>query len=119
MQNPMIQNLVQFRHLQKTYGYLPGMSEATVAALFGLDEVTYREIKDHFDENAREAAQELFENPSLVERVPRSICRARRAQGACTDGGSGSSTPRSCRLFPTAGWEPYAPSRDRRRRGRS
>jgi hypothetical protein len=59
MQNPMIQNLVQFRHLQKTYGYLPGMSEATVAALFGLDEVTYREIKDHFDERARGCTRAL------------------------------------------------------------
>jgi acyl-CoA thioesterase-1 len=71
MQNPMIQNLVQFTHLEKTYGYLPGMGEATVAALFDLDEVTYRQIKDHFDENAREAAQELLENRSLAERVDR------------------------------------------------
>lgn len=71
MQNPMIQNLVQFTHLEKTYGYLPGMSEATAAALFGLDEATHREIKDRFDENAREAAQELLENRSLAERVDR------------------------------------------------
>jgi acyl-CoA thioesterase I len=82
MQNPMIENLVQFTHLEKTYSYLPGMSEVTVAALFGLDEVTYREIKDRFDENAREAAQELLEDPSLAERVdrlpfrPRSSCSA-------------------------------------------
>ena len=71
MQNPMIQNLIQFTHLEKTYGYLPGTSESTQAALFGLDEVTYREIKEHFDENARDAAQELLENRSLAERVDR------------------------------------------------
>jgi acyl-CoA thioesterase-1 len=71
MQNPMIQNLVQFTHLEKTYGYLPGIGEATLAALFGLDEATYREIKAHFDENAREAAQELLGNSSLAERVDR------------------------------------------------
>src|SRR5215218_9235920 len=70
MQNPMIQNLVQFTHLEKTYGYLPGMSEATVAALFGLDEATYREIQDRFDENAPGGA-----------RIPRRpfACRARRS----------------------------------------
>ncbi len=44
MENLMIQNLVQLTHLEKTYGYLPGMGEVTVAALFGPDEVTYREI---------------------------------------------------------------------------
>ena len=71
MQNPMIQNLVQFTHLEKTYGYLPGIGEATLAALFGLDEATYREIKAHFDENARESAQELLGNSSLAERVDR------------------------------------------------
>jgi lysophospholipase L1-like esterase len=73
MQNPMIQNLVQFTHLEKTYGYLPGMGEATVAALFGLNEATYREIKIRFDENAREAAQELLGSRSfarLVDRLP-------------------------------------------------
>ena len=71
MQNPMIENLVQFTHLEKTYGYLPGMSEATVAALFGLDEATYREIQDRFDENARAAAQEFLADPSLAGRVDR------------------------------------------------
>ncbi|MBA2783083.1 MAG: hypothetical protein H0T74_09200 [Rubrobacteraceae bacterium] len=73
MQNPMIEKLVQFTHLEKTYGYLPGMSEATVAALLGLDEATYREIKACFDKNAREAAQELLEDSSLaglVDRLP-------------------------------------------------
>ena len=71
MQIPMIENLVQFTHLEKTYGYLPGTSEATVAALFGLDEATYREIQDRFDENARVAAQEFLGDPSLAGRVDR------------------------------------------------
>jgi acyl-CoA thioesterase I len=71
MQNPMIQNLVQFTHLEKLYGYLPGMDEATVAALFGLDEAAYRQIKNRFDANARGAARELLEDPDFVERVDR------------------------------------------------
>jgi len=76
MQNPMIEKLVQFTHLEKTYGYLPGMSEATVAALLGLDEAAYREIKARFDANASEVAQELLEDPSLAGRVDRLPFRA-------------------------------------------
>ncbi len=72
MQNQMmIEKLVQFTHLEKLYGYLPGMDEATVARLFGLDEAAYREIKDRFDANARGAARELLEDPSFAERVDR------------------------------------------------
>jgi hypothetical protein len=37
MQNQMIEKLVQFTHLEKLYGYLPGMDEALMARLFGLD----------------------------------------------------------------------------------
>lgn len=72
MQNQMmIDNLVQFTHLEKLYGYLPGMDEATVAALFGLDKAVYREIKARFDANARAAARELLEDPDFAERVDR------------------------------------------------
>ncbi|MCA1718935.1 MAG: GDSL-type esterase/lipase family protein [Actinobacteria bacterium] len=76
MQNPMIENWVQFTHLEKLYGYLPGMDEALVARLFGLDLEGYREVKGRFDANAREAAQELLEAPALAERVDRLPFRA-------------------------------------------
>jgi hypothetical protein len=29
-------NLVQYRHLEKLYGYLPGMDQSLMAQLFGL-----------------------------------------------------------------------------------
>jgi len=32
MTNPMIDELIRFTHLEKTYGYLPGMAGATPAA---------------------------------------------------------------------------------------
>jgi len=44
MQNQMIANLVQFTHLEKLYGYLPGRDEALMARLFGLDLKGYRAI---------------------------------------------------------------------------
>lgn len=72
MQNQMmIENLLQFTHLEKLYSYLPGMDGATVATLFGLDEAAYREIKDRFDTNTREAAQELLADASFAGRVDR------------------------------------------------
>jgi acyl-CoA thioesterase-1 len=71
MQNQMIENLVQYTHLEKLYGYLPGMDEALMARLFGLDPEGYRRIKDRFDANAREAARKLLEAPAFAERVDR------------------------------------------------
>jgi acyl-CoA thioesterase-1 len=71
MQNPMIESLVRYTHLEKLYGYLPGMDEALMARLFGLKLEDYREVKDRFDANAREAAQELLEDASFVECVDR------------------------------------------------
>lgn len=69
MQNQMIENLVQFTHIEKLYGYLPGMDEALMGRLFGLELEGYREIKDRFDTNAREAARELLADASFAERV--------------------------------------------------
>jgi acyl-CoA thioesterase I len=57
MKNQMIEELIRFTHLEKTYGYLPGMSGATVAALFDLDEAPYQKTRQRFDENAREAGE--------------------------------------------------------------
>lgn len=67
----MIEKLVQYTHLEKLYGYLPGMDEALIARLFGLDLEEYREIRDRFDANARDAALELLEDASFAERVDR------------------------------------------------
>jgi len=71
MKRRMIYELVRFTHLEKTYGYLPGMSSATVAALFGLDEAAYQDARDRFDENARRAARELLEEEYFADRVDR------------------------------------------------
>ena len=71
MDNQMIHELIRFTHLEKTYGYLPGMSEATAAALFGLDEAAYRDTKNRFDQNARGAAGELLEEDGFSGRVDR------------------------------------------------
>jgi acyl-CoA thioesterase I len=72
----MIETWVQYTHLEKLYGYLPGMDEALLARLFGLDPEEYRGVKGRFDANARDAALELLEDASFAERVDRLPFRA-------------------------------------------
>jgi acyl-CoA thioesterase I len=67
----MIETWVRYTHLEKLYGYLPGMDEDLLARLFGLDLEEYRAIRGHFDANARGAARELLEEPGFAERVDR------------------------------------------------
>ena len=71
MNDAMIEQLVQFTHPEKVYGYLPGVSDASLAALLGLDEAAYRAIKSRFDARAREAAQGLLDDPAFAARVDR------------------------------------------------
>jgi lysophospholipase L1-like esterase len=75
-QNQVIEKLVQYTHLEKLYGYLPGMDEALVARLFDLDPEEYRGIGERFDANARGAALDLLEDASFAERVDRLPFRA-------------------------------------------
>lgn len=56
--------------------FLPGMDEALLARLFGLNLEEYREIKDRFDANARDATLELLEDASFAELVDRLPFRA-------------------------------------------
>ena len=67
----MIETWIQYTHLEKLYGYLPGMDEALMARLFGLGLEEYREVKGRFDANARDAARELLEDASFAGRVDR------------------------------------------------
>lgn len=73
MSNPllMLETLVQYQHPEKTYGYLPGMDEATIAAILGMDVATHRAIKERFDATARAAARELLAEPGVADRVDR------------------------------------------------
>lgn len=67
----MLEKLVQYQHPEKTYGYLPGMNEANIAAILGMDVAIHQEIKERFDATARNAARELLADPDLTARVDR------------------------------------------------
>lgn len=64
----MIEKMIQFTHLDKLYGYLPGMAEAQ-PAIFGVDPASYTELIARFDAQARQAAQQLLADDGFVGRV--------------------------------------------------
>ena len=68
MNSEMIASWVRYTHLEKLYGYLPGMVES-VPAVFGLDPAAYAELTGSFNEQARKAAEKLLADPSFAARV--------------------------------------------------
>jgi hypothetical protein len=62
----MLHELVRFTRLEKTYVYLPGMSAATAAAHFGMDEAAYQDTRNRFGEKARGAAGGLRSSGASV-----------------------------------------------------
>ena len=64
-----LKKIVQFVHPEKVYNFLPGLDEELLAALYGLDVATYRAMRQQFNMNAREAAQDLLSDPAFARRV--------------------------------------------------
>lgn len=68
--DPQALSLVQYIHPEKTYFWLPGVSDDVVlAGLYGLDEVGYDVIKAEYAKAARGAAGELLAEPGFAEQV--------------------------------------------------
>jgi acyl-CoA thioesterase-1 len=68
----MIEQWVQYTHLEKLYGYLPGMPGA-VPAIFGMTAAEYEAIRSRFAERAESAARDLLADPAfaaLVDALP-------------------------------------------------
>jgi acyl-CoA thioesterase I len=72
MSNPTHQSMaeawIQYTHLDKLYGYLPGMA-AALPAIFGLQPERYAEVTARFDANARDAARQLLADDRFAARV--------------------------------------------------
>jgi lysophospholipase L1-like esterase len=58
-------------HPEKVFGFLPGMSAATLAALYGLDEAAYAAIRDRFAAETEAAARDLLAEPGFAAAVDR------------------------------------------------
>lgn len=65
---PMAQMWIQYTHLDKLYGYLPGIVGA-LPAIFGLQPESYAEVTASFDAHARDAAQRLLADDRFAARV--------------------------------------------------
>jgi acyl-CoA thioesterase-1 len=61
---------LQYLHLEKLYGYLPGLADA-LPAIFGVSPEDYAGIRDRFDTQARHAAEDLLADADFAGRVSR------------------------------------------------
>src|SRR5215475_8469070 len=61
----MVQNWLQYTHLDKLYGYLPWMPQAA-SAIFGLDPAAYAEIIAQFNQRAAGAADRLLDDQRVA-----------------------------------------------------
>jgi lysophospholipase L1-like esterase len=65
--------VLQFQHKEKALGQIPGVNDATIAALWGIDADTYRQTRDRFARRAAHAARDLLAEPQVavcVDRLP-------------------------------------------------
>ena len=61
---------LQYVHLEKLYGYLPGLAES-LPAIFGVTPEEYATIRDRFDALTRSAAEQLLADDEFADRVSR------------------------------------------------
>lgn len=58
-------------HPEKVFAFLPGMTPANLAALYGLDEPAYAAIRDRFSAQTAAAARDLLAEPEFAAAVDR------------------------------------------------
>jgi acyl-CoA thioesterase-1 len=63
--------LVQSIHPEKVFDFLPGMTTANLAALYGLDEAAYTAVRDDFATQTREAARDMLAGPGFAAALAR------------------------------------------------
>ena len=63
--------VLQFQHPQKILAGMPGLNDATVAAIFGMEVEAYRRLRDRFAEGTLQAAHDLLADPGFANRVDR------------------------------------------------
>jgi acyl-CoA thioesterase-1 len=61
--------VLQFQHKEKVLGQIPGVNDATIAALWGIDAATYRQTRDRFAARAARAARDLLRDPEFAARI--------------------------------------------------
>lgn len=67
----MGEELARSVHPEKVFAFLPGMTPANLAALYGLDEAAYAAIRDRFAALTAAAARDLLAEPAFAAAVDR------------------------------------------------
>jgi acyl-CoA thioesterase I len=67
----MGEELARSIHPEKVFAFLPGMSAANLAALYGLDKPAYAAIRDRFAAQTAAAARDLLAEPEFAAAVDR------------------------------------------------
>ena len=67
----MAEELARSLHPEKVFAFLPGMTTANLAALYGLDEPGYAAIRDRFTAQTAAAAKDLLAEPGFAAAVDR------------------------------------------------
>lgn len=67
----MAEELARSLHPEKVFAFLPGMTAANLAALYGLDEPAYAAIRDRFTAQTAAAARDLLAEPGFAAAVDR------------------------------------------------
>ncbi len=67
----MEEELARSIHPEKVFAFLPGMTPANLAALYGLDEAAYAAIRDRFSARTEGAARGLLAEPGFAAAVDR------------------------------------------------
>lgn len=80
----MTERWLQYTHLDKLYGYLPGIQNA-LPAVFGITATEYAAILARFDQRADEAASTLLADPVFAARVDALPFQARQTVLAVGD----------------------------------
>jgi acyl-CoA thioesterase-1 len=67
----MGEELARSIHPEKVFAFLPGMTPANLAALYGLDEPAYSAVRDRFGAQTAAAASDLLTEPEFAAAVDR------------------------------------------------
>ncbi|MBG6139260.1 SGNH/GDSL hydrolase family protein [Longispora fulva] len=65
----MTERLVRFQHPEKTLGYLGGVDDERLAALYGLDVAAYQQLRTGLAERAQAAARDLLDDDEFAAKV--------------------------------------------------
>ncbi|GAA3108419.1 SGNH/GDSL hydrolase family protein [Streptosporangium carneum] len=69
MNTALLERLIRFQHPEKVLRYLGDLDDARLAALFGLETDSYLRARRAHEEQARQAAADLLDDPGFAKKI--------------------------------------------------